>query len=74
MPINSPLKLSIPLLDEQGEQPEEKIPDIRISLRKLQSVPSGSNLGSYETNSMKRTADKKESMEEVLASMEREEA
>ena len=69
--MNQALKLSIPLLDES---PELSMPDIQISLRKLNSVPSRDTLNSSNTNSYKKTAEKRESMEEVLASMEREEA
>jgi hypothetical protein len=70
-PLNQPLKLSIPLLDEETLV---TLPDTRISLRKLNSVPSGDALNSSNTNSYQTTSKKKETMEEVLASMEREEA
>ena len=46
-PINEPLKLSIPLLDDESEP---KIPEVRISLHKIKSVPSGDNLNSSKTN------------------------
>ena len=73
-PINEPLKLSIPLLDDESEPLIPTIPEIRISLHKLKSVPSGDNVNSSKTNSNDKTPKKKESMEEVLRSMEQEEA
>lgn len=73
-PINEPLKLSIPLLDDESEPLIPTIPEIRISLHKLKSVPSGDNVNSSKTNSNDKTPKKKESMDEVLRSMEQEEA